>query len=168
MRFARYSPSSTRRPDYVGSRAAIRVVSRDVPDMPACLATVEDRDQVERHSQAPSLMKAVKKCGFPEAIGLLERAPRIAQPPTATAPLTLPQQSNLQPSENAPFKSTYSKCRAESSWLEERSFTSGTLDRYAVFRYANAARRSTFNGSILLRISRCMRRQETETVRRAL
>jgi DNA primase len=42
----------------------------------------------------------------------------------------------------------------ESAWLEARALTEQALGRFGVFEYYNSSRRSAFNGSVLLRISR--------------
>jgi hypothetical protein len=38
--------------------------------------------------------------------------------------------------------------------LQARGLTQATLDHYNVFQYSNPARRSVYNGSVLLKISR--------------
>jgi hypothetical protein len=56
--------------------------------------------------------------------------------------------------ENPPFKSSYSKFRADSEWQMARGLSQVTLDRFEVFEYHNGARQSVLHGSVLLRISR--------------
>ena len=48
----------------------------------------------------------------------------------------------------------YEKFKVESAWLKERGLKPATLERYGVFEYYNASRKSVYNGSVMIRISR--------------
>lgn len=102
---------------------------------------------------AIDLTMAVRRVGFADAVSELER---VRQP--ASQPIPPPsQQENEQstsPSENPPFKSSYEKFFKTHAWLTDRGLTPETLERYGVGFYENPSRRSQFNGSVLLRISR--------------
>jgi hypothetical protein len=52
----------------------------------------------------------------------------------------------------SPFSATYEKFKVPSTWLQNRGLTQPTLDRYEVFEYSNPARKSVYNGSVMLKI----------------
>ena len=58
------------------------------------------------------------------------------------------------PKENKPFKSTYHRSFKPHQWLAERGLTQETLDHFGSGYYDNLARKSVYNGSVMLRISR--------------
>jgi DNA primase len=103
---------------------------------------------------AIDLLMAVKGIGFQEAVSALESAagsapqsPRL-QPPSPAKPAA---QST---SENPPFRGSYEKFFKPHPWLAERGLSQEALDRYGVGYYQNDSRRSAYNSSVLLRVSR--------------
>ena len=102
------------------------------------------------------LVMAVKGVGFKEAVEFLHA---YVGSPTFVAQARKPEIKQIQEpveqaTENPPFASTYEKFQVESAWLTARGFTKDTLDLYKVFEYRNDKRRSQYNGSVMLRISR--------------
>jgi DNA primase len=102
---------------------------------------------------AIDLVTAAAGVGFEAAVARLSAVrPHASQPNQPQS-----QQENetaTSPSENPPFKASYEKFFKNHAWLEARGFTAETLKRYGVGFYENLSRRSQFNGSVLLRISR--------------
>jgi DNA primase len=101
---------------------------------------------------AIDLTMKVRGVGFQEAVSIVE--------PFSGSAITLPakasqvRQLQVQPAQNEPFKGTYEKFKAESDWLKERGLSPEACERYGVFEYSNPSRRSQYNGSVMLRISR--------------
>jgi DNA primase len=97
------------------------------------------------------LAMAVNGIGFQEAVRLLE--PYLSSVVTQAA---RPVIATLQevPTENKPFRSTYAQYFRPHPWLEARGISQETLARYGSGYYENSARKSAYNGSVLLKISR--------------
>lgn len=97
------------------------------------------------------LVKAIKQCGFKDAVAFLEGI-------TATIPAKTTQRPAKEESapltENPPFKSTYGKYAVPSPWLAARGLTEETLKRFGVFCYSNPARKSAYTGKIMIPIHR--------------
>jgi len=102
---------------------------------------------------AIDLVKAIRKCGFQEAVETLKG---IDLGSAVIAGAREPRIATLQvpPTENPPFKATYDKYAVPSAWLKERGLTEDKLKRFEVFEYNNPARRSVYSGSVLLKIRR--------------
>jgi len=105
---------------------------------------------------AIDLCMKVRTLGFQEAVNLL-------QPHVGQAIVERIQRDGVVPklrmerqpvTENPPFKSTYEKYFDMNEWFTERGLREETLDRYAVGFYENDMRKSAYNGSVMLRISR--------------
>lgn len=103
---------------------------------------------------AIDLLMAVQRIGFQAAVEILE--PYAGPAVQHQAPRIKPEikLAHELPTENPPFKGTYEKFKVESAWLKERGLQPATLERFGVFQYENPSRRSTYNGSVLIRISR--------------
>lgn len=102
---------------------------------------------------AIDLVIAIRKCGFQEAVEWLKTM--TPENLSGEGPKTsVPFEKKVSLMENPPFKSTYEKYKVESPWLKERGFTPETLERFEVFQYENPARRSAYNGSVMLKIRR--------------
>jgi len=103
---------------------------------------------------AIDLCMAIRKLGFQEAVRVLE--PYAGAAIVAQAPKVIPATRTAQEpvTENPPFRSTYGKYFKPHPWLEERGISPATLERYGSGYYENPARKSTYNGSLLLKISR--------------
>lgn len=116
----------------------------------------------EAHGRgAIDLVMAVRKVGFREAVEFLQsnsgnvvaqqaRMPQIKQ---VQAPVEQVS-GNSAPLENPPFKSTYEKFFRDHEWLDKRGLEPDTLKAFGVGYYENPKRRSVYNGSVMLRISR--------------
>lgn len=103
---------------------------------------------------AIDLTMAVRGLGFQDWVDLLT-------PYAATAAVGItprPQIKQLQvvdqPTKNPPFKGTYEKFFKPHTWLAERGLEPETLERFGVGFYENPARKSVYNGSVMLRIAR--------------
>jgi DNA primase len=103
---------------------------------------------------AIDLVKAIKGCGFQEAVDWLKGISAAAAAVEPRIKLVQSPPPEPLPTENPPFKSTYEKFAVESPWLKERGLLPETLARYEVFQYHNPARRSVYSGSVMLKIRR--------------
>lgn len=102
---------------------------------------------------AIDLCMKVRGVGFAEAVNILTPYAAGAIAREAKRPVIKQVQEALV-SENQPFKGTYDKFKVESAWLKERGLEPATLERYGVFEYQNNSRKSVYNGSVMLKISR--------------
>jgi hypothetical protein len=103
---------------------------------------------------AIDLVLALKHCGFQQAVSVLSGLQKFA-PPTRQVSAPLPEApSALVSSEKAPFEGTYEKFAVPSAWLLKRRLNDETCKRYEVFEYNNSARRSTYNGTVMVKIRR--------------
>lgn len=101
------------------------------------------------------LAMAVRRCGFQEAVAVLE--PFAGAGIVATAPKVAPStRTTMEPvTENPPFDgASYAKHAVPSEWLQRRNLAPGTLERFGVFQYDNPARKSVYRGKILLPVRR--------------
>jgi DNA primase len=101
---------------------------------------------------ALDLIKAVKACGFKEAVAFLEPfVGKTAQTPAPTekAPLGGSDEAAegiLKPLE----RDTWRKFAVPCPWLEARIPDAGIRERYGVFCYNNPARKSAYSGRVML------------------
>lgn len=109
------------------------------------------------------LIKAVKACGFQEAVDWARTA--LVQSQARKPEIRLVQQIDNQskfdcqpidnlPAENEAKKFTYEKYYQPSEWLSARGFSPETLERYGVGLYDNPKRQSAYKGKILIRLQR--------------
>lgn len=105
---------------------------------------------------AIDLVKAVRQCGFQEATEWLKTLPGtpVKHFQEHQPALHVPSDAKTNLTENPPFKASYEKYFKPHAWLEARGLTAETLARYEVGYYENAARRSVYNGSVMLKIRR--------------
>jgi hypothetical protein len=101
----------------------------------------------------------VRELGFQAAAELLEpyATARTGGSGTITGSRPLPSSPTPQPqaqSSNPPFKSAYAKFFRPHAWLDGRNIRADALERYGCGYCENAARRSTYNGSLMLKIRR--------------
>lgn len=102
---------------------------------------------------AIDLKMAVSKCGFQEAVEWLKTM--TPENVSTEGPKTSVHfEKNVSLTENPLFKGTYEKYKIESPWLKDRGLLQATLDIFEVFQYSNPARRSAYNGSVMLKIRR--------------
>lgn len=99
---------------------------------------------------AIDLVKAIKACGFQDAVTWLSRV-SVPQTTPISAPV-LPEPISL--TENVAFKSTYEKYAVKSEWLEKRGLSPETCKQFGVFQYDNPNRVSKYKGKILIPIRR--------------
>lgn len=102
---------------------------------------------------AIDLVMQAKGVGFQEAVRFLEP---LVTGNVIAAQAAKPQIKQLQvvPTENETFKGTYEKFKVESAWLQARGISREAQARFGVFEYRNDSRRSAYNGSVMIRISR--------------
>jgi len=99
---------------------------------------------------AIDLVMQVKQVNFPDAVDYLKGVD-VRQ----ALPVVSPKDEESPPiTENKPFSATYEKFFRPHPWLEQRGLKPETLARYGVGFYENEKRRSIYNGSVMLRISR--------------
>jgi DNA primase len=102
---------------------------------------------------ALDLVKAVKACGFKEAVAFLE--PFIGQ--QVQTPATnekTPPEGKGEATEGIlkPFVGKYHLHQSECEWLNKRCPDKAVRERYGVFFYQNNARKSNVNGHVLIPI----------------
>ena len=108
---------------------------------------------------AIDLAMQVRGCGFQAAVELLE--PYASGGGAGTgwtrhreSPRQAPAQEPQSTSETPPFKSTYAKHFKPHEWPEKRGITAAALERFGSGVYDNPSRKSSYNGSLMLRIRR--------------
>lgn len=101
---------------------------------------------------AIDLVKALKGCGFQQAVELLQSLGPVPEPVLAAAAAAPNVERAV--SENPVFKGSYDKFYVPSDWLRRRGFFPSTLEHFGVGQYDNPKRRSVYKGKILFPISR--------------
>jgi DNA primase len=102
---------------------------------------------------ALDLTKAVKACGFKEAVAFLEPFVGKSVQTAAHNEKTLPEgKGEAAEGILKPFVGKYHLHQAECDWLNHRCPDKAVRERYGVFFYQNNARKSNVNGHVLIPI----------------
>lgn len=101
---------------------------------------------------AIDITMAVKQIGFQEAVKLLQEFKPRAAPISPSLTNVKPEEPEVN--ENPVFKASYEKYFKPHEWLDNRGLLPTTLQHFGVGFYENPARRSVYNGSVMLKIRR--------------
>jgi len=89
--------------------------------------------------------KAVRQCGFQEAVELLSA---IVPSESSKHPSKTPDHTEQE--QLKPYTGKYEKFKVECEWLDKRIPDKAVLERYGVFAYNNPARKSAYSGRVLI------------------
>lgn len=100
---------------------------------------------------AIDLCMQVNKCGFQDSVSALTST-RVPTESLESKPQR--EQHSERPLVNHPFSARYEKFFKAHAWLDARGLKPETLAVYETGYYENRARRSIYNGSVMLKIRR--------------